>query len=165
MSVERSFAVRRQFSPIYGLVLASGLSRRFGSQNKLLAPLHGRTVITRTLDAYLDFFGECWVVLGHDSSMISQQLDPRVHVVLNTAFTEGQSAALKAGLAEIPPDVGAILVGPADQPLMTGHVLEKLVVAWRSTDALSVVPLYSDVRGNPVAISRDLFPELRGVRR
>ncbi|MBV9281887.1 MAG: NTP transferase domain-containing protein, partial [Chloroflexi bacterium] len=38
---------------IPGIVLASGLSRRFGPSNKLLADLHGVPVVSRTVTAYI----------------------------------------------------------------------------------------------------------------
>src|SRR5579884_1071 len=154
----------RANGPVRGLVLASGMSQRFGSANKLLEFLDGRTVLERTLEAYLSVLGECWVVVGHDAARVVSALKGKpVHIVSNADFSSGQSAALRTGIRALPPDTAAVLVGPGDQPLLEAEVLRRLIRRWRESPADSVVPTYSGRRGTPALICARLFDELGQV--
>jgi molybdenum cofactor cytidylyltransferase len=60
---------------IAGIVLASGMSTRFGESNKLLASVGGVPVVARTAQAYVDAgVAPLIVVVGHDAREIEQAL-------------------------------------------------------------------------------------------
>ncbi|TMC22639.1 MAG: hypothetical protein E6J34_05660 [Chloroflexi bacterium] len=61
----------------------------------------------------------------------------------------------------IAPTGALIILG--DQPLLSSHILDTLILAKNTTSKPIVVPLYDGKRGNPVLFDRSLFPELLQV--
>jgi CTP:molybdopterin cytidylyltransferase MocA len=59
---------------IAGLLLASGASRRFGS-NKLVAPLNGRPVVRWSAEALASAVDETWVVVPSQSAEVRAALE------------------------------------------------------------------------------------------
>jgi molybdenum cofactor cytidylyltransferase len=150
---------------VAGLVLASGLSSRFGQTNKLLADVDGRTVVERSVRAYLDAgLHPVIVVVGHDADSVQASLrDLPVLFVHNPSYAEGQSRGLARGVAALPGAAVAAVIGVGDQPWLQPETIERLVEEWRDSQAPVVAPLYSGQRGNPVLFARALFDELEHI--
>jgi len=104
------------------VVLASGLSQRFGETDKLMAELCGKPVLEHVLETVtFAGFGE--------SFLVSQaKTQPGFSSVINTAPESGQGHALRLGI-EAARDSGwdsiAIVLG--DMPLITVSHLEMLI--------------------------------------
>lgn len=150
---------------VAGLVLASGESRRFGRSNKLLAELGGETIVRRTVRAYAEAgLDSVAVVVGFQAAAVAAALDGLgVKLVPNPDYSEGQSAALRHGIAAVR-GADAALIGVADQPFLTPDVVRGLAHEWRRSGARIVAPRYAGRRGNPVLFSSELFDELEAVR-
>ena len=57
------------------IILAAGLSRRMGIENKLLLPFQGKTIVETTIDNLLAAqIGEIIVVVGHESEKVKAVL-------------------------------------------------------------------------------------------
>lgn len=149
-----------------GLILASGLSQRLPGANKLLLPLGGETVIFRTAEAYVGAgLDPVVVVVGYQAELVAAALhDLPVRTVHNPDFRQGQSRALGRGIAALPDDAQAAVIGVGDQPLLRATVIESLLAAHRATGAPLVVPRYAGRRGNPILAARPLFAELSAVQ-
>jgi len=143
------------------LVLAAGLSRRFGG-NKLLYPLGGKTVLERVVDTALACPLEpVVVVLGHRADEAARALGDRPVVRLtNSRYREGLSASLKAGLAVLPPETRAVLVFLGDVPLVRRDTVEAILAAYGRTGAEAVYPTCAGRPGHPVLVDRRRFPDL-----
>jgi len=150
--------------PIVGVILAGGGSSRLGRPKQLL-PLGDRPVLAHTLaHALAADLDSVIVALGHEAATVQERIDfAGAQVVVNDAYREGQSTSLRAGLAALPPDTDAALFILGDQPLIGAAVHDALIAARRATGAPIVMPTYEGVRGNPVLIARELFPELAEV--
>lgn len=148
-----------------GLVLASGMSRRFGPANKLLATVDGEAILRRTVHPYLAAgLAPVIVVVGHEAERIIPTLEVLpVQLVRNPDFREGQSRALVRGVSALPADVRAVVIGVGDQPLLTVDVIEALIGVYRRTRAPIVAPRYGGKPGNPVVFDRRVFPELLAI--
>ena len=147
---------------IAGLLLASGASRRFGS-NKLVAPLDGRPVVRWSAEALASAVEETWVVVSAQSAEVREALDGLpVRWVENRAAHEGMASSIRAGIAALPPSVEAAVITLGDQPLIDADVIRRVVVAWRAapTPHGAVVTAYKDGRGHPVVFGAALFPGL-----
>lgn len=148
-----------------GVILASGMSRRFEDGNKLLARVGGTPVVRRVAGAYLDAGLEPVVVVaGYQAEEVTAALlGLRLTMVHNPHFEQGQSRALVAGVRSLPDTVEAAVIGVADQPFLHPSLIRRLVSTWQETGAPVVAPLYDGERGNPILYTRTLFPELLEV--
>jgi molybdenum cofactor cytidylyltransferase len=147
---------------IAGLLLASGASRRFGS-NKLVAPLDGRPVVRWSAEALAGAVDETWVVVPTISSEVRSALDGLpVRCVENLAADEGMASSIRAGVAALPADADAVVITLGDQPLIDGDVIRRVVATWGGSSAPrgAVVASYGDGRGHPVLFGAALFPAL-----
>jgi molybdenum cofactor cytidylyltransferase len=147
---------------VAAVVLAAGAATRFG-QPKLLMPWAKTTMLGEVLDRALTSRGvtEVVVVVGCESERVAEAVGDRpVRFVANEEWTEGQASSLRAGLADLSPEVSAVLFLLGDQPGVEPAVIEALVVRHRQTLAPIVVPSYCGKRGNPVLFDRALFREL-----
>lgn len=151
---------------VAGIVLASGMSTRFGTDNKLLAPVGGIPVIRRTVRAYVDAgLDPLLIVVGHESIEVERLLHPLpLHFIHNPKFKLGQSRALIRGLEALPECAEAAVIGVGDQPFLSFGVIRSLVDRYEQLKPLLVVPRYGGHRGNPILFDRRLFPELLSVR-
>src|SRR5688500_4509610 len=147
---------------IAGLLLASGASRRFGS-NKLVAPLNGRPVVRWSAEALASAVEETWVVVPARSAEVRAALDGLpVRWVENPVADEGMASSIRAGIAALPAEVEAVVITLGDQPLIDGDVIRRVVATWRGAPAPrgAVVAAYEDGRGHPSLFGAALFPAL-----
>jgi molybdenum cofactor cytidylyltransferase len=147
---------------VAGIVLASGMSTRFGDSNKLLARVGRVPVVERTVHAYVDAGLEpLLVVVGFGAREIEQVLHTfPCRCVFNPEFHLGQSRALVRGVRELPEGIDAAVIGVADQPFLTREIVRSLVDRFTVDRSLLVAPRYAGGSGNPVLFDRRLFPEL-----
>jgi len=141
---------------IGAVLLAAGGARRMGGIAKPLIRLQGVPLISRHLVA-LSGAGvdEVVVVTGHARSAIEDEVR-RFFVTLahNDAYAEGQQASVRVGLAALNGAFDAVIVMPADQPLIGAGDLTDLIGAFKKRPAGEiVVPIVSGQRGNPVILS------------
>ncbi|WP_207462451.1 molybdopterin-binding/glycosyltransferase family 2 protein [Azospirillum sp. SYSU D00513] len=148
---------------IAALVLAAGRSTRMGGPNKLLAPVDGGPLITRTVDAVLaSGAGPVLVVTGHMAEEVRAAVGARpVAFTHNPAFAEGLSTSLRAGLAALPGDVDGVLVCLGDMPRVSSAAIDRLIAAFNPLEGRAIcVPVTGGKRGNPVLWDRAFFPEM-----
>ncbi len=104
------------------LVLAAGLSQRFGADNKLMAPLGGKPLALHLADtvAGAAFMRKVVVCRLGDMPLQAEFADRGFDVVVNPDSGRGQASSLALGvaaLAQLNPQ--AILVCLADMPFVT----------------------------------------------
>jgi molybdenum cofactor cytidylyltransferase len=145
---------------IAGILLASGASRRFGS-DKLLASLGDRPVIRWSAEALAPAVDALFVVVSPESAALRDALAGLpVRWVVNEESHTGMASSIRAGIAALPPEAEAAIVALGDQPLLNVAVADRVVACWRSTTARAAAPLYEDGRGHPVLFDASLFPAL-----
>ena len=136
------------------IILAAGLSRRMGEQNKLLLPIHGVPMIRHMVDVYSTVTqAPILVVTGHQADAVEAALEGcDVTTVHNPDFESGQQTSVVCGL-KAATGAGPILIGLGDQPALTSQDLEALLSAHHAADPARIsIPLYEDRRGNPIVI-------------
>ena len=151
---------------IAGLILAAGSSRRFGG-DKLLAPLRGRAVIRWSAEALASEVDALYVVAPPQHPQLPAALEGlHATIVENHERDRGLSRSIGVGIAAVAPDVEAVVIALADQPLVQPAVVRALCDAWRSSGAppLAIAPRYHDGRGHPVLFARAAFASLAALR-
>ena len=146
-------------SRIAALVLAAGSARRFLPGHKLLALMHGISVIRRAVDVVAaSRIDPLVVVLGHDADRVGAALaGTRARPVRNERHAHGMASSIATGLAALDPSVDGVLLCLGDMPLVRLDTIERLLDAFdRAPDGASavgqpiIVPTYQGRRGHPV---------------
>ena len=146
------------------LVLAAGLSRRFGA-NKLLSNWNGRPLVSHAVAvACAAPVDRIVVVTGHEADRVAAAvLDhaPRpTRIVRATGYAEGMALSLRAGIAALDADVRGVVVFLGDMPDVP-HGIAADVLKAVLDGAPAAAPVFAGRRGHPTAFRADLFPTLR----
>ena len=156
------------------VVMASGLSTRFGS-NKLLADFCGRPMLCRTLDAVGTPLLPCKIVVTRSEGVQDLCREHGIPVLLHSL--PGRNDTVRLGLSallEQQPGLSGCMFLPGDQPLLCRETVEQMVDDFRALYAngqketeqeifrlgyqskKDSVPLV----GSPVLFGCGYFPEL-----
>jgi molybdenum cofactor cytidylyltransferase len=146
---------------VAGILLAAGPSTRMGS-NKMFLELDGETILSRAAGtAVASGLDPVIVVLGHEAERARALLSGLpVSTVINPDYPRGINTSLRAGVAEVPDDCGAVVVLLADMPFVTDRMIAALVGRYRESGARLVVSDYEGVNAPPHLYDRSLLPEL-----
>ena len=149
---------------IAGVILAAGSSSRMKKIKQLL-PFKTNTLLGQVVsNAGKSALDEIIVVLGHCADKIEQTIDfSGTKVVRNTEYSKGQSRSLIKGLENISPDCDAVMFLLGDQPLITPAIINRIIDAFKTSNAPIVIPYCNGKRGNPVIIAQPLFHRLKSL--
>lgn len=157
--VQSNQALYRKFFPRIGcVIMASGLSRRFGS-NKLMADFHGAPLIQRALDATADLFTHRVVVTRHEAVAALCRAQDVAVVVHDLPH---RSDTVRLGLEALG-DLDACMFLPGDQPLLRRETVAALLENWKANTHRIVRPSHEDRDGSPVLFPAWAFPELMNL--
>lgn len=161
-----------------GLVLAAGGGSRLGG-GKLLLPWRGKPILLHVLDAAarIEGIASLTLVLGHDAIALRLAVadqpppfPPPLRVTENPLWQTGLGTSLHHGLEAVlatpaGDGIDSVMVMLGDQPLVAAETLNRLAQA--HAEALSrdpghpaTAPLHAGRRGNPVILSRPMFPHV-----
>jgi molybdenum cofactor cytidylyltransferase len=137
-------------------------------QAKQLLPLGETTMLTRTLEnvrtAGLD---DIVLVLGASAEAIRRQLPQSflggLRIVVNHDYGQGMASSLRAGLSALDPKIDAAFIILGDQPFIRPQTLHQIMAGFHRSGAQIVIPSYQGKRGNPVLLSRSVFPEVMAL--
>lgn len=148
------------------VVLAAGRSTRMGGPNKLLALHEGKPLVRHAIESALGAgIGAVTVVVGHQGEAVRAALaDLDVRFVENPDFASGLSSSLRVGLHAVDAAAAAVIVMLGDMPLVAPGIIRRLAAVFQEQpQAQAVVPTMLGERGNPVLLSRQLFPAVEGI--
>ena len=142
---------------IGGVLLAAGAGRRMGGRPKALLELGGVPLVLRQLIALSDAgVDELVIVLGHHAQQILPVIEHfPLTVVHNPRPDDGQVSSQRLGLAALNPNLDAVLIALADQPLIGEQDITSLIGAFKKRPAGTAVvaPRVAGQAGNPVIFS------------
>ncbi len=153
---------------IGAVVLAAGRSTRFRSAggtepSKLVASLAGEPLVRHAARAALASRARPVVVVtGHARESVEAAL-AGLDVVFahNPDYASGLASSLKTGVAAVPDSVAGALALLGDMPAVDAGLLDQLIDAFAARpQALAATPVHDGRRGNPVLLSRALFPDI-----
>jgi len=154
--------------PTAGIILAAGLSTRFGRPKQLM-DLNGKPLIEWVVDACLSSrLDKIVVVLGHDAPQIASNLslkykDRRITTIINPQYKNGMSQSLRTGLANVMKDFPSVMFLLGDQPLVSSTLIDRLLESFWESEKDLCVPVHKDTRGNPTLFSSKFYKHLLNV--
>ena len=144
------------------VVLAAGSGSRFGG-GKLTAVWDAGVLLEGALAAaFAAPVRSVTVVIGADAQAVAaaaRDFDPRALIVHAADHAEGMGASLRTGIASLPDDAAGAFVFLGDMPRAPHSVLKPMADAVIA-GAAAAAPVWGGRRGNPVLLSRELFPQL-----
>ncbi|SHL28268.1 molybdopterin molybdochelatase /molybdenum cofactor cytidylyltransferase [Roseibium suaedae] len=149
---------------VAAIILAAGKSSRMGGPNKLLAHLHGKSLIRTAADAAIaSSAGKTIVVTGHMADPIKAELaGTGVHIAHNPDFAEGMAGSILAGLEQAGEDCDAVLIMLGDMPAIGKDVLNGMISQFAASPETPIIVATADgKRGNPVLWGKQFFSDLR----
>jgi len=137
------------------ILLAADESKRMNGVNKLAVEIQGVPLLKRALFA-LSGSGvdEVAVVLGHDAERLDALINAfPVTIVRNERYRDGRMSSVRAGLAALQGPFNALLVCPADMPLLNAQDIQGVIGAFKKRETgVAVVPRVGGTRGNPIIL-------------
>ena len=152
-----------------GIILAAGASTRFG-QPKQLIKLKGKYLVEWVLDAALNSrLQTVALVLGHEHQKIKAALGakgrhPKLAIVFNHNYHEGQSTSLKAGLAHLSQAFSSVMYLLADQPMINSGTINYLLDEFHASAKDICVPVVEGRRGNPAIFRRSVYEDIMKIK-
>lgn len=141
------------------VLLAAGLSRRFGDANKLLADVCGRPMAACAMDVQRSFDAERHAVVASDGRVAELARQRGMEVVANDAPELGMAHSIVLGVNAMR-DMDAVLLMAADQPKLTAASLQRLVSAFETEECPIACLMDGTHYGNPAIFSKEHFGEL-----
>ncbi|PSP51455.1 nucleotidyltransferase family protein [Halobacteriales archaeon QH_7_68_42] len=164
---------------VAGVVLAAGLSSRFGEGDKLLATLEGeplvvhavRTLTGADLDAVAVVVDPASGVSGAlaDAGLAGDDTDAdagaNVALVENPDAAAGQATSVRRGVAWArgAADADAVVFALGDMPRVRPETVDRLAAAWRDGRGSALAAAHDGQRGNPVLFDSRHFDALAAV--
>jgi molybdenum cofactor cytidylyltransferase len=154
--------------PTAGIILAAGMSIRFGSLKQLIK-IGEKTILSMVLGATeRSELDQIVLVLGHQSDAIIKALgedfnNPRLRVVINPAYREGMSGSLQRGLLEIKDDFPSVMVILGDYPFLKTDIIDLILNRFWRSDKDICVPVHEGKRGLPVCIGSRYYSHIFNI--
>lgn len=151
---------------VAAIVLAAGMSSRFGA-TKLTAPVLGRPLVQHALLAAREACpGQVHLVLGHAQDAIDAACDNLYdRKIINENYADGIGTSIAAGVSACHEEFDAVLILLADQAMITGAHLRSLIDGWSESGADIVVSSFAETFGPPILFALptlDALCRLRG---
>lgn len=150
---------------ISAILLAAGLSRRMGKDNKLLLDIAGKAMVRNTAERILESgVSDLIVVVGHEAREVKNALRGlKCSFVENPDYEAGQMTSVHIGLESLTSHCDGIMICLADQPELTAR--DYGVLMWKYRDVPEgqvMVPMVKGQRGNPIILPSTLRDEILG---
>lgn len=155
---------------VAAVILAAGEGSRFGTDLpdspgdraiKPLALFRGRPLVAHALDAAVaSGLGPVVLVVGNRGDEVAATAPAGIEVVHNEHWRSGIATSLHAALMHLASRgvVHGAAIGLADQPLIGAEAWVRLGDAYDAGAELAAAT-YNGVRGNPVLVGRNYWPE------
>ncbi len=158
----------KQNKSIKKIVLAAGLSNRFGTKNKLISLVNGKFLINHIIDKLLNIFDleDIIIVIGHDyQSIIKSINNHEIKYIKNKDYKNGIGTSISSAMKSIEIDTVGVMIIPGDMPFLRTEDLIRLEKKFIQLNYSKVVcPKYNAKIGNPIILPKSYFEILRNLK-
>jgi len=136
------------------IILAAGLSRRMGDENKLLLPYKDSSLIQETIRqlSLTKNIYEIIVVLGHEAKILNDHIKSQdLQRVFNPDFETGQTTSIQVGVRAAEVSSQGFMICLGDMPFLQSEDYDALISFWNQSERGKIIrPIVNDKPGHPV---------------
>ena len=149
------------------IILAAGKASRMGKPKQLLT-YQGSSLISLAVKVGLNSICESVVVvLGAYTEQIKPEINKLpVQIIENMDWETGMASSIRAGINLINqsnPNLDAVIIALADQPLISEAVFNQLIEKYQDTNNKIIAAAYDDIVGVPALFDKTFFSELMNI--
>ena len=153
---------------IIKVVLAAGLSKRYGLKNKILEKINGKTVIETILDRLIQIDSNknnIVVIGGNNYNSLKKTLNKYdVKLFYNKNYKNGLGSSVSF-IFKKKINKNGIMFIPGDMPLISIKDFKKLINTFVQKKNKIISPCYKKKIGNPLIIPKIYFNLLKNLKR
>ena len=153
---------------IIKVVLAAGLSKRYGLKNKILEKINGKTIIATILDRLIEIDSNknnIIVIGGNDYYSLKKNLNKyNKKIFYNKNYKNGLGSSVSLIFKKNLYRSGIMFI-PADMPLISTKDFKKLITAFVHKKNKIISPCHKKQNGNPLIIPKIYFDLLKNLKR
>ena len=154
-------------SRISAVILAAGLSRRMGNEDKLFLPYKGSSIIGHVIDQV--GASQVFEVIVVTSPLLKTQVGQlKDHssraftTVINDDFQEGMTTSIQQGVRSCAGESEGWMICLGDMPETStaeyDYILDQYSIAHSADPKVIAVPYYLEKKGNPIVFSTAYRP-------
>tara|TARA_Y100001936_G_scaffold127096_1_gene124466 strand:+ start:3505 stop:4107 length:603 start_codon:yes stop_codon:yes gene_type:complete len=144
-------------------ILAAGMSKRMGNENKLLKKLNNNSILNQTLNNHIESkIDNINLILGHEKDIILKHIDQnKIFIIENNNFKSGMLSSILKINENISNETRGILISLADMPLVTSEDINKLIKIFNENDQKVIcIPENKGKLGNPLLLPKEIYKDL-----
>lgn len=150
-------------TPVVGVLLAAGFSRRFGQDKRHYRLPGGDTLLSHSLAKLRSVVAHVVIVLRPGDERLAAELEgSAVSCCINPSPENGMGSSIACGVGANPEAKGWLIM-PVDLPLLRRETIRQVRDALHSGQA--VVPMCDGRRGHPVAFPDSFRDELLALEK
>lgn len=140
------------------IVLAAGLSERFGSPKAMARIADSPAIVFLLKKLCASRIGEIIVVLGANQDQIEPHLFKHkiIQIVHNNDYKLGQTSSVQTGLKASSSSAEAFMTLPVDCPFVKTETINRLIDYFLSEHPAITIPTYGKRKGHPPVFHKEL---------
>ena len=144
-------------------ILAAGMSKRMGSENKLLKKYKNKIIINQTLKNHFESKLKILnIVIGYDKESIKKNLrDFNIQIIENLNYMSGMLSSIKEINNHVDENITGIMISLADMPLVSSEDINSIIDAFLFHNEEKIcIPESKGRFGNPMIIPVGIYKKI-----
>ena len=144
-------------------ILAAGMSKRMGSENKLLKKINNNIILNQTLINHTESkINNINLILGYQKDIILKYIDQKkISIIVNNNFKSGMLSSILKINENISNETKGILISLADMPFVTSEDINKLIKIFNENNQKIIcIPENKGKLGNPLLLPKEIYKDL-----
>ena len=144
-------------------ILAAGMSKRMGSENKLLKKINNNIILNQTLINHTESkINNINLIIGYQKDIILKYIDQKkISIIVNNNFKSGMLSSILKINENISNKTKGILISLADMPFVTSEDINKLIKIFNENNQKIIcIPENKGKLGNPLLLPKEIYKDL-----
>ena len=155
--------MEQSLSRIACFILAAGMSKRMGPENKLLKKYKNNIILNQTLKNHFESKLKILnIVIGYDKESIKKNLrDFNIQIIENLNYMSGMLSSIKEINNHIDENITGIMISLADMPLVSSEDINSIIDAFLLHNEEKIcIPESKGRFGNPMIIPVGIYKKI-----